>query len=324
MADPFFSVVISAYNRSAEVARCVRSCTAQTFEDFEIVVVDDGSTDDTEAVLGALPEPRLRVVRHERNRGISPARATAVAHARGEWLVVLDSDWDMYPHTLARLRELIDTLPPDVHIIRSRLKWDAGTVDPEIMPATALTGYRGRLEWLEAVYSTGSSADAGHCIHRSVFEATPYIERRGPMEGLWELDVARSESSLWVSEVLGRQYGDAANSHSRVADASGLIPQLLGEAADVSWMVDTMLAEHGAALSQYAPHCWRKALESAALQALLAGRRRAGARDTLAAIRAGSSPLKTSATLALGLIGPRALAYAKLGGRRWRASRPVV
>ena len=119
-AYPFFSVLITAYNRRDQIERCVRSCTQQTFEDFEIVVVDDASTDGTARVVIAIDEPRLRVVTHDRNRGISPARATAVAHAQGQWLVMVDSDWELFPHSLARLRALIDELPPGVRIIRSR------------------------------------------------------------------------------------------------------------------------------------------------------------------------------------------------------------
>src|SRR4030088_441290 len=128
--SPAFSVLITAYNRERQVARCVHSCTRQTFDDFEIVVVDDASTDSTAAVLAAIDEPRMRVVRHQSNRGISPARATTVAHARGEWLVMLDSDWELLPHTLARLSELIDELPSGVRMIRSLLQWDDGTGCP--------------------------------------------------------------------------------------------------------------------------------------------------------------------------------------------------
>jgi GT2 family glycosyltransferase len=54
----------------------------------------------------------VRVVRHGSNRGISPARATAVDHARGEWFVMLDSDWELLPYSLTRLHTLIDQLPP--------------------------------------------------------------------------------------------------------------------------------------------------------------------------------------------------------------------
>jgi glycosyltransferase involved in cell wall biosynthesis len=321
MSGPFFSVLVTAYNRASEVERCVRSCIEQTFGDFEIVVVDDASTDATAAVLAAVPDPRLRVVSHDRNRGISPARATAVDHARGEWLVMVDSDWELFPHTLARLRMLIDTLPPGVRIIRSRLESEDGTAMPGVMPAR-ITDYRGRLEWLEALAVAGASSDAGHCIQRGVFEHTNYFDRRGALETLWETDLARREPSLWVPDILGRQYVDAANSHTRDASAARLIPRLLSEAPDALWMAETMLAEHGPELARHAPRYRRWLLESAALQAFLAGKRRAGLRHARAALRTGPADPQLWATIALGALGPRALAEAKLAGRRWRSLRP--
>jgi glycosyltransferase involved in cell wall biosynthesis len=321
MASPFFSVLVTAYNRAEQAERCVRSCMQQNFQDFEVVVVDDASTDDTVAVLNALDEPRLRIVRHERNRGISPARATAVEHARGDWVVVVDSDWDLFPYSLERLSTLIAALPPGVRIIRSRLQSENGRVDQTIMP-TGVMDYHDRLRWLETLAVEGAGSDAGHCIHRSVFEAANYFaDRRGAMEALWELDLARREPSLWVPDILGRQYLDAPNSHTRDASAERLIARLREEAPDALWMSETMLAEHGAELARYAPHYRQWLVEGAALQAFLAGDRRAGIRHTRTALRGGAVRPKVWATLALGLMGPRALAYAKLGGRRSRKRR---
>lgn len=318
MPGPLFSVLISTYNRAHEVQRAVRSCSEQTFGDFEIVVVDDASADGTADVLAALGEPRLRIVPHERNRGISAARATGVKHARGEWLVFLDSDWELFPHTLARLRTLIDGLPAGVHIIRSCLEAPDGSVQPGIMP-TGITGYDERLHWLEELTIARASSDAGHCIHRSVFETTNFFEdRRGAMEGLWETDLARREQSLWVPDILGKQHVDAANSHSRDANASRLISRLLLEAPDDLWMAETMLAEHGAALDRLAPLTRRALTERAATQAFLTGDRRRGVRHTWDALRSGSRHGKVWITLGLGLLGPRPLAYAKLAGRRRR------
>jgi glycosyltransferase involved in cell wall biosynthesis len=318
MPGPFFSVLVSTYNRGPEVERCVRSCMAQTFEDFEIVVVDDASTDRTAESLAGLEEPRLRVVRHEHNRGISAARATAVKHAAGEWFVILDSDWELLPHSLARLNGAIDDLPTGVHIVRSRLQTDDGALQPGIMP-TGITGYHERLRWLEQLTLNRASSDAGHCIHRSVFETTNYFEdRRGAMEGLWETNLARRERSLWLADILGMQHVDAANSHSRDADPSRLIPRLLLEAPDDLWMAETMLAEHGAELARYAPHTRRSLMARAATQAFLAGDRRRGLRHTWRAAKSGSRGSKLWITAGLGLLGPRALAHAKLARRRRR------
>jgi glycosyltransferase involved in cell wall biosynthesis len=135
MSPPTFSIVITTYNRARIVCRCIDACLAQSTEDFEIVVVDDGSSDDTVAVLGErYDDPRLRLVRHEANRGINPSRHSGVANARGEWVVVVDSDDELLPVALERLRELIEGLPEGVRVLRSRQLHDDGHVTPSFVP----------------------------------------------------------------------------------------------------------------------------------------------------------------------------------------------
>lgn len=318
---PFFSVLVTAYNREEEIERCIRSCTHQTFDDFEVVVVDDASTDHTADMLVVLEEPRLHVVRHERNCGTSPSRATAVDHARGEWIVMLDSDDELLPHALARLSALIGELPAGVRVLRFRHRLDDGRVVPDIMPS-GLTDYRGRLSWLEAVAVGAVNTDAGHCMHRAVLGKTNYFrDRRGAVEALWELNLARSEASLWVDEVLGLVHTDAGNRYSRHTGSSELTARLVADAPDQLWMAEETLLQHGSDLARFAPHYRRWLMESAAREALLAGERRKGIGHSWAAARAGGSAPKLVATLALGLAGPRVLARAKVMGRRWRVTR---
>jgi glycosyltransferase involved in cell wall biosynthesis len=84
-----FTVVIPTYQRADLVSQAVQSVLSQTCQDFEIVVVDDGSP---EPISLALDDDRLRVVRHDRNRGPSAARNTGIRAARGELVAFLDSD----------------------------------------------------------------------------------------------------------------------------------------------------------------------------------------------------------------------------------------
>jgi glycosyltransferase involved in cell wall biosynthesis len=318
--DPFFSVLVTAYNRAPIVSRCLDSCLQQSWEDFEVVVVDDGSSDGTRAMLEARGDPRLRVAGHERNRGISAARATAVAHARGEWLVVVDSDWELFPHTLGRLREIVTALP-GVHVVRSRLVWDDGHVTPAFVPE-GLVDYRARLEWMEELATRGEGeSDAGQCLHRSVFEHTPYFaDRRGAMETLWELDLARREPSFFVPDVLGKQYADAPNSYLRGVSRD-VVPRVLREAADMRWMAETALARHGNELARHAPRQHLVLVKIAAVQAFLAGDRRAGIRFSRASLREQPGDVTAWATLALGVLGPRAVAHGTLAYRRLLAAR---
>jgi glycosyltransferase involved in cell wall biosynthesis len=99
---PRVTVVVSTWNRAHLVGRAIDSARAQTVDDVEIIVVDDGSTDATPAVLAGIDDPRVRVVRHERNSGISRVRNTGIRLARGEWLAFLADDNEWAPDYLAR------------------------------------------------------------------------------------------------------------------------------------------------------------------------------------------------------------------------------
>jgi len=107
---PEISVIIPAYNQSRYLGEAIRSTLAQSFGDFEVVVVDDGSTDDTKAVALAFDDRRLRYV-YQANRGLSAARNTGIRHARGAFLTFLDSDDLFMPDKLALLSSALRENP---------------------------------------------------------------------------------------------------------------------------------------------------------------------------------------------------------------------
>ncbi|MDP2045612.1 MAG: glycosyltransferase, partial [Deltaproteobacteria bacterium] len=106
---PLVSVIIPTYNRAGLVRLAVASVKAQTFRDFEIVVVDDGGTDGTHEALAA--DRELRVRRHSHRQGVAAARNLGVAAARGEWLAFLDSDDLWLPDKLARQMSFLEGRP---------------------------------------------------------------------------------------------------------------------------------------------------------------------------------------------------------------------
>ena len=105
---PVVSVVIPTHNRPKLLERSIRSVLAQTFDDFEVLVVDDGSTDDTQDRVLAVKDTRLRYIRHPVRRGAPAARNSGVENAIGEFIAFQDSD-DVW---------LIDKLEKQVALIQ--------------------------------------------------------------------------------------------------------------------------------------------------------------------------------------------------------------
>ena len=102
---PIISVVIPTHNRKAIVERALRSVARQTFHDYEVIIVDDGSSDGTTAFLETMSNPRTKLLRNEQSRGVSAARNRGVAAASGELITFLDDDDALRPNALARLHE---------------------------------------------------------------------------------------------------------------------------------------------------------------------------------------------------------------------------
>lgn len=97
---PLVSVVVPTYNAPQMLRATLDTVFAQTFTDFELVVVDDGSTDDTPQVLASITDPRLRVVRQP-NAGIGHARNRGIDESRGTYVALLDHDDLWHPEKLA-------------------------------------------------------------------------------------------------------------------------------------------------------------------------------------------------------------------------------
>ena len=97
------TVITPTYNRESTLARAIDSVLAQDYQEWELVVVDDGSTDGTAALLDRYADPRIRVVRHERNVGATAAFNTGFDNIRGDWFTLLGSDDEMMPDALSTL-----------------------------------------------------------------------------------------------------------------------------------------------------------------------------------------------------------------------------
>ncbi|MFV0411314.1 MAG: glycosyltransferase family 2 protein [Paracoccus sp. (in: a-proteobacteria)] len=137
-APPVFSIVIPAYNRADRIGRALSSCFAQTFAQFEIVVVDDGSRDGTAEVVEGWGDPRIRCLR-QANAGASTARNRGARAARGQYIAFLDSDDEFMPDKLERCAAAIAAWPaPTPAVWYSPLFFHRGDGNRLVKPGRAI------------------------------------------------------------------------------------------------------------------------------------------------------------------------------------------
>lgn len=102
MPSPLISVVIPTFNRNSSIVASIKSVRDQSFKDLEIIVVDDGSTDNTENVVLKLGIPGLRYIRFSENRGANAARNSGIQAALGKYIAFQDSDDKWHPEKLEK------------------------------------------------------------------------------------------------------------------------------------------------------------------------------------------------------------------------------
>ena len=111
----FFSVIIPAYNAEKYLPKALSSLYNQTFADYEVIIVDDGSTDRTGAIADSYADTKTNmVVIHQRNSGLLLARRAGLKKAHGQYVVFLDADDCLHPHTLQRVAETISDTGADI------------------------------------------------------------------------------------------------------------------------------------------------------------------------------------------------------------------
>lgn len=122
-AQPLVSIVMATFNRAGTIGRAIDSVLKQTYQPVELIIVDDGSSDDTLAILKQYEHPAIRVLVHEVNKGVTAAKNTGLNAVRGEWFTILDSDDEMIPEALAVMMDIPLHKDPQVTAVTCNC-WD--------------------------------------------------------------------------------------------------------------------------------------------------------------------------------------------------------
>ncbi|MEE9168922.1 MAG: glycosyltransferase [bacterium] len=170
---PLVSVTIPTYNRESFIAECVESVLAQTFSDFELIVVDDGSTDRTETVVGRYSD-KIRYLRQEQ-RGPAAARNSGIRDASSEWLSFLDSDDLWLPRKLELQMEYLRNSPDTKICYTEEIWYRRGR---RVNPAQKHRKYSG---WIyQKMLPLCIVSPSSVMIHRSVLEKVGLFDEELP------------------------------------------------------------------------------------------------------------------------------------------------
>lgn len=300
---PAFSITITCWNRKRHIIECIRSCLAQTFGDFEVVVVDDGSTDGSVDAIRLIQDTRVKLFVLPSNQGISAARHEACSRATGVWVVQIDSDHRLLPNALQRLYEESRRVDDSIGVIGSRYLWDTGAVTPRFVPRQDI-GLIERIEWVAAEGGT----DYLCCFRRCLYgEVVWPAERRGPLDALFQYNLAAITRARVLEEILASELSDASNTETRAPGSDGA-RRLMKNAADMTWQQECILARFGAHMRQHAPDLLHRNLRQAALQGFLCGRRCDAVKWSLQALQMKPFCIRSWSVLLLGSISPGVLA----------------
>lgn len=211
------SVIIPTYNDSGTIPRAISSALGQTVSVDEIIVVDDASTDDTEAVVRAFDDDRIEYIKHKRNRGGSAARNTGLERATSDYIAYLDADDEWLPRKLEKQLDVLESRSDDWVAAHCDRTWDVSLRSKVAFALSTIVGTKKRnpakeggdeliKEVLTLNLSTGAST---LLVDRDTVEVIGGFDPEFPRHQDWEflIRVLQQGNLAYVDEPLVIKHG---------------------------------------------------------------------------------------------------------------------
>ncbi len=202
---PSVSVILPTYNRACLVGRAIRSVLAQTAQNLELIVVDDGSRDDTTRVVHGFNDIRIRYICHQANRGVSAARNTGICNSQGEYIAFLDSDDEWLPQKLERQLEVFAKSElPDLGIVVCGVE----SYQPDGTRQIVVPTMRGHIYEQVIAGKVTPLVTPIFCVPRSIVDAGILFDETLPTHTDWDFlaKICRRNTVDLVAEPLVRRY----------------------------------------------------------------------------------------------------------------------
>jgi GalNAc5-diNAcBac-PP-undecaprenol beta-1,3-glucosyltransferase len=299
------TIGIPTYNRAHLVTRAIASVVRQTYEDIEVVVVDDGSTDETLSVLRAIDDPRLRILPHSVNRGVNAAKNSCLDGARGDWIGLLDSDDELVDNAVEALMQKVRELQPGTNL---------GTVmcNCRTVPGGELSGKGVDADGFVSYDDFLSGRVDGEfwgIFSRKVLGSHRLDERLRSFESLLWFHFYKASATYYLHQPLRLYYTQAADGISN-------IDNILRSAGQVLRGYDGVLAQWGDDLRARFPKRYAHYLRRKAIFEIMGGERSRAASAALEALR--FDVTSEALAVALAVVFPRKVVAHLLGRRSHR------
>lgn len=221
---PFFSVVIPVYNKEPHIARAINSVLNQSFQDFELIIVCDPSTDNSNAEVAKFNDPRIRVFhRDQPGPGGYAARNLGIKEAKAEWIAFLDADDEWYPEHLQSVKNTIKSYP-DSNFLSSARNSKLGArvdLDPFARSKTSKQTFLMSLyEYLDTAINGKRAVGTNSVVLRRSFYRNETIfpagraNRTGDLYA-WVICIAKAGCLTWSPHIASLSYRDAVNMVSK-------------------------------------------------------------------------------------------------------------
>lgn len=205
--NPKVSLIITTYNRARLLPRAVNSVLNQTYGDFEIIIVDDCSTDSTQDVIQSFADPRIRWFTHEVNRGLSATRNTGIANARGEYIAFLDDDDECTPNRLADQVSILES-NPEIGMVYGWIEEINDTTGIRRVPRNIRNTHRGRAAFEAALTGISDTASMAYpCVRASIIRQVGGYDERVATNGeeaVFMASITQICDAEYVPRIIGR------------------------------------------------------------------------------------------------------------------------
>lgn len=172
---PFFTVIIPLYNKEKYIENAIKSILNQTFTDFEVLIVNDCSTDKSVAIASEFLSEKVQLIHHEKNSGLAATRNTGIKKATSNYVTFLDADDLWKPHFLEKIFQLIQNFP-EAKIFATNYEeiWDKVIKKPHNELTSSVKHYSGYINFFKTNIKQGLYNHGSVCLHKEVYEKVGY------------------------------------------------------------------------------------------------------------------------------------------------------